>query len=204
MSRAKKNGSKSAMKIAKKALKKVNKIEKAIELKFYDFQFNDNAVDWDGSLEELNEPPQGLGDQDRIGDKITAVSDDMRYTIVRGEVDAVVRIILVWDKQNTLVDITNVLQLPTTNSTVNSAYTKDKRGEYIVLWDRSFALTAARTYITVHKFRKINKNTQFENGGQDISTGALKIFYLSDVDPIMTAAEKPNVRIYSRLLYSDS
>ncbi len=194
----------------KKLIKKVNKISRSIELKHFTSSLSAPNVDDDGEfILDLNEPDQGLLDTNRIGDTIFVTGCHVRlsWTIGSAENLTQVRMILLWDKFNTVGDISDVLIDGTgTSSACLSHYNVDTRRDWIKLYDKSMILTSpsGSAFRSINKFFKINKKTQFLGGTEVITKGRLRLLVISNADSAGTDPDKPNMLGFSRIYYRDS
>ncbi len=191
--------------MAYKALKLARSIKSSQERKFFDTLVSDSSVNWNGTASIfLNNLSQGLTDSQRIGDTIKCISFRFRFEANRdNSSSAAVRAIYIWDKRNTIAAISDLLVNLGNEEALLSDYLHDKRGDYIVLYDKMIRCDGQ--YINknvgmVHK--KLNKKTQFAGGTTTIEQGALKLFMISDVSN--GAVNQPNYDAYIRLFYSDS
>ncbi len=198
---------KGAYAIAKKALKKVNRISRGIESKHLTVNAAEANVDDDGTFTaDLNIPVQGLLDSNRIGDAIfcTGVHIRMNYTAGANDLSTQLRVILIWDKYNT-VGSDDLLISRGTNQAPLSMYNVDTRKDWIKLMDKNVILTSpdGSSFRQMNKFFRLNKETKFLAAGQTITKGRLVLFYISNIDSGGTDADKPNVLCQSRVFYSD-
>ncbi len=193
----------SSLAIAKKALKEVNQLKKSVEKKHYDVSVVDTLVDYDGAFVTINTAPQTITDIGRIGDALYASSVVAKYRCIRGTADCVMRVLYIWDKANTINTTAKLFTLSTDQDIVLSQFNKDYRKEFIVLHDRCFVMDEIfKSDYCVFFSKKIKKTTVFDNTTVNITTGALKVIYMSTITP--AAGTEPNFRMYSRLNYTDS
>ncbi len=195
--------------VLKKLIKKVNKISRSIELKHFTSSLGAPNVDDDGEfIIDLNEPDQGLLDTNRIGDSIfcTGVHVRLSWTIGGNNNMTQVRMILLWDKFNTVGDISDVLISVGNSSACLSHYNVDTRRDWIKLMDKSFILTSpsGSSFRQLNKFFKLNKKTQFLGGTETITKGRLKLLVISNADSAGTDPDKPNMLGFSRIFYQDA
>ncbi len=207
----KKRSGRGAYSIAKKALKKVNRISRGVEHKHLTTAITQGNVDDDGSLiaTALNIPVQGLLDSNRIGDTILCKSVHLRINYRAGDAltePTQFRFILFWDKMNTVSAVGDILANIGDSNAANSHYDVDTRREWIKLMDKTVILTspAGSSMKHLNKVFKLNKITQFIAAGTTISKGALRILYISNVDSGAADNLKPNVVGLARLFYTDS
>ncbi len=205
--RYKKRG-KSAFSLAKKALKKVNKISKGVELKFVDRDLTSININDDGDFSiSANDPSQGFSDTTRIGDKIRCTHMLLNGRIAIGDdnLNTQVRMIVFWDKRNTISTPADILTLTGTGLAPLGMYQHDLRGDWIKLWDRTFMLTDVNT--SVAHFRKVirlNKTSVFNDGSIVFNQGRINILYISNIDSSQPATSLPTAFVRSRVFYQDS
>ncbi len=206
----KKKGGRGAYSLAKKALKKVNKISRGVEHKHLTTAITQGNIDDDGHLvtTALNIPVQGLLDTNRIGDTILCKSVHLRLNFVTGSSDlnTQFRIILFWDKFNTISAVGSILANIGDSNAANSHYDVDLRRDWIKLMDKTVILQSPSGSKMKHlnKVFKLNKMTQFIAASTTVSKGALRILYISNIDSGGIDADKPNVVGLARLFYTDS
>lgn len=196
---------KSTKAVAYKALKLARSVRQSIETKYLDDPFTFANVDWNGTLStSINAPAQGITDSQRVGDSIKCTSLHLRLRVSRsGANTAGVRVLVIWDKYNTVTNTAQVLQNTGTQFSAISPMFHDGRGEFTLLMDKYIPVTADyKTYAYFQRRIRLNKNTQFEGGGLIISKGRLLVMAISDVsnlDPNI-----PDINFYTRVYYQDS
>lgn len=197
----------SAIQIAKKNRADLRNLKSQIELKFHDVTSQaDVDILQTGNLITLTNMAQGQTDETRNGDKVHAVNLDYRATVKISENTDVVRMILIWDKQNKITNAGDMMQVSIDNDprSVLSAFKKDNRQQFLVLKDIVFAenlnFTASKKIRQIHFTRKLNKNIQFEAGGTTPLTGSLKVLWIGNTQ---NSNDQATLRHYSRVLYSD-
>lgn len=188
--------------MARMALKKVNRIQRRQEKKFHDLEITATDTDWDGLLARLNLIPQGTGDTSRIGDKCIMTSCRIHLRLLlQNRNDAVFRIILIYDKQDVIDTIADLLFVTGQANVINSAYLVDNREQFQVLYDKRWILDDDdKRQRLVNIDRKINKLVKFDAGGTNVLTGGLKLFVMS-ANADTTPAEFEG---YSRVWFADS
>ncbi len=205
----KKRRSRGAYSLAKKALKKVNKISRGIEAKHLTTAITAGNIDDDGVFtSNLNIPVQGLLDTNRIGDTIMCKSIHLRMNYVTGSanLNTQLRFILIWDKYDTIDTVSDILANTGDSNAANSHYNVDTRREWIKLMDKTVVLQSPSGSKMKHlnKVFKLNKITQFNAAGTDINKGTLFLLYISNIDSGLADADKPNIVGLARLFYTDS
>jgi hypothetical protein len=194
------------MYVAKKALKKVNQVSKAQEIKHYDLNFlGPFNLDWFGTAISMNVGiPQGLLDTNRIGDTIYCLGIRVKFVLDINTADrAMCRFILIWDKEDSISTADEMLSATGSVNVINSPFIVDDRHRYIVLRDKVVKLNNGDHRIRqVTMSKKLNKKTQFEAATTDVTKGRLKLFLFSNIDA--TDASRPFIQGWSRLWYKDS
>ncbi len=196
---------KSTRSVAVKALKIAQSAKSAIEHKFLDTVVDEPNVSSSGtSLISLNNPEQGMGDSDRIGDTLKNTSLRFRYLLTSDNSSAAaVRIIIIYDKYDTISSINDVLTLNAVTEALIADYVKDKRGDYIIMHDKMYNISNdLRNKAVGNVFMRVNKKTQFSAGTTDIEKGSIKAFLISDVSA--GAATQPAALLYFRAFYMDA
>ncbi len=189
-----------------KALKIVRRMRKSVETKFNDIQ-GTVEIDWNGLfLTNLLAPIQGLGDVNRIGDKITATSLQLKQCMFSNNRASVLRIIVFWNKELKVVTGSDLLETVGTARAVISPYKKDKRSQFIVLMDRRIVLQDLSISISVKALsRRIllrNKKVLFNDGTNTINNNALWVYFISDTDAAVPA-DRVTVDFYYRTRFMD-
>lgn len=203
----KKRYRKTAYNIAKRALKISRRIQRGQESKFIDNLIIINNCDNLGSGPfPLNTPLQGLGQNDRVGDKIMCSQMRVRYLCTRDNSSAAaIRMIFIWDKKDTIQNVGDLLDAGGlgAETAIITDYNQNKRGDYVVLYDKMICIDGTYKIKNLGKItKKLNKLTEFAPASVNIEQGALKFFAISDVSGI--AANVPNCDISCRLFYKDS
>lgn len=194
--------------MAYKALRLARKVADAVNVEYKIFDSSSASVqpDYNGSIITLNNMAQGTTDVTRIGDSIKN-----QNIVIRGGVTNTTtastynrtRIILVWDEQNQISTIADLLEATGSSQVVLSPKHYDKRFRSNVLYDQTFSTS---TYTGSQAFFRdweinlpINKHTQFSAGTTTVNTGALKLILISSG----VTSNLPNVDYYARLTYTD-
>ncbi len=199
---------KSAYSLAKKALKKVNRIRAGVETKFTDNELDRANVDWNGEIiPAFNDPLPGTDDTERIGDSVLCTSAHIRYRVAIGSsgLNTQFRIIVFWDKKNTINATNDILAFVGQNNATLAHYNVDRRSEWVKLWDHSFMLL--NNHIRVRDFVKrfkLMKKTQYSAGTALINSGSIKMLVISNISDLASIADKPDSHIESRVFYTDS
>lgn len=194
--------------VAWKALRLARKVADAvnIEYKMYDQAAGGTTFDYNGTAYVLNAPAQGNADTQRIGDSIKCqnivIRGNVQGTTTAGQLNKC-RVILIWDEQNQIAALSDLLELTGTSNVVFSPKNYDKRFRCRVLYDKLFLVgTQSGMQAFARDFEitlPINQHTQFASATTTINTGALKMFVCSDG----VTTNLPSIFFYSRLTYSD-
>lgn len=194
----------SALTVAKRANRKANRALKLFEDKYFDVNTAPAAVDWNGTLSVLNPVTQGDGVSNRDGDELAmkSVWFQAQMTIAAGLASSTMRVILLYDKAQTIGAVNQILSVVGTASTVTSAYNFEYRNNYIVLYDKTFIIdTINRATWQINKRIRLNKKTVFQGGGSStIRTGGLRLLLISNQTAGVTT---PAALTNSRLFFTD-
>lgn len=193
-----------ALKTAKKALRKVNIMNKATELKFVDLSFSRiTDMPATGFLTILNTVPIGTGDNNRIGDKIFCKSVQIRFELNRGNQDSIIRMIVIRDKANTVLN-SDVLEYSGNDDAFVplNPYRRDTKYDYKVLMDKRFIVSNVERNIYFKSYNiKLNCLTQFATASNIIEHNAIKILFFTDAFGAVTW--DPTIYFMSRLYFTD-
>lgn len=179
-----------------------------IEYKLADATATTGSLDYNGSLFSIigaanggTGIPQGTTDTTRVGDSIKLQNLTMRYTIARNGQDAWARVFVLWDPQNKLTAVSDVLQSTGSTLSVITPKNYDKRFQCKVLYEALHKLDSAGNALSkVDRVIPINKHTQFSGGSATtITSGDLKMLIISNV----VTTNLPTMAYYLRLSYTD-
>jgi len=196
---------KSTKAIAYKALKIAKKASASIETKFIDTPIPVTSVNWSGTpISQLNDSLQGLADNEHVGDQVLITSIRWRGQFSNNGSNAShMRMIVFYDKYNTVNSPGDILEVTGTAQSTVSDYTIDKRSDYIILFDRVFNVDGTALFTKYSRGRKrIMKKTKFDSGTSSIEKGVIKHFAISDLDP--TATPQCQYQMYFRVYYNDA
>lgn len=189
--------------MAYKALKLARRVADAvnIEYKICDISSNAGATDYNGGVASLVSIAQGTTDSTRIGDSCKLQNLTFRWQAARNGQDAQLRFMLIWDPQNQITGVTDVLASIGSNLSIVSPKNYDKRFRSRVLHDQTVSLTSGNA--TIHNgdiVISINQHTQFSAATTTILTGDLKLLVISNV----VTTNLPTFSYYSRLSFTDN
>lgn len=196
--------SKNAYNMAKKALKKVNKISSGIEVKHHDLDITGPInLDWNPQYASLNNISQGLSDTQRVGDSVKMLGLRFKIHVDLNTVgEALVRCILMYDKENTINSETQFIETTGVPNSIESPFDVDTRNKYTILHDKVYSMSNGNKrilYINLNK--KLNKHCQFQAGTTTITKGRLRFWIYTDTSDLLVA--KPQWYGYSRVYYQD-
>ncbi len=189
--------------IAKKALRKVNKINRNFEPKLFDVFFA-SAIDNVGDIIPLHEILQANTVDDRNGNQITANFMEIRWSMttstLASSLAVVCRLMLVRDKQQeTDADplVTAILQSAEPTAPLNRPLFK----RFTVLRETLFTLNNVGDNGRAGVWKvKMNSNIRFNGPAvTDIQKNGLYFLALTDF-----AANEPTLTLFSRLHYTDN
>lgn len=192
-----------ALKMARRLRDAVN-----IEYKYADTTSTALTPDYNGSYFSIIGAanasagiPQGTTDTTRVGDSIKLQNLTMRYTIARNGQDAWVRVFLLWDPQNKIAAVSDVLQSTGSVLSVISPKNYDKRFQCKVLYEALHKLDSSGNALSkVDHVLSINKHTQFSAGSATaIMSGDIKMLVISNV----VTTNLPTMAYYLHLTYTD-
>jgi len=186
MKRRRNSQNNSAKQVANRALRIARGVQAAVERKYVITVFERSGLISTGNVFYLNKTNQDIGDVgERIGDSIKCVR--LRASLQFVQPPALTgshafRMAIVHDKQDTLANAGNLYIGPGTNHVPMLQYTKDYRLQYGVIYD-SFPVTLDQynPTVAIRMDRSFNIATRYIQGSDDITTGALKVVFLSDL-----------------------
>lgn len=189
-------------------LKKTKQLADAvnIEYKKSDTIVTGATPDYNGTIVEVNTPAQGIADNQRIGDSIKVQSITIRGQVTNVNTANIlnnVRVMLVWDDQNQISTIADLLETTGSYQVVFSPKHYDKRFRSNILYDQLFTVS---THLGSQAFFRdfeislpINRHTQFNAATTNINTGSLKFILISG----NVTSNLPIVNWYARMSFTD-
>lgn len=183
--------------IASRALRVARSVTKKIEYnhKVYNANISPSNA---GTVLALSAIAQGDGDNERVGDKITARSIMGRITCILNSTSAYTtyRFILVQDKQqvgDTTPSISDILQSVSTLSALNT--TTPGRFKVLKNWFFMQDTTKGSTK-TIQFYKKLNSNLRYNGtASTDIQKNGLYFVFLTDVPALASPAVSYNMKI---------
>lgn len=184
------------------------------ELKYYPSFFSTTASSTATLIASIFDVPQGVTDQNRIGDELTLVGLQFRIQTIVADTNNQVRFIIFQWHPNTgtgnPVPTDILLAGPSGNPDIYSLYNHDKRQDYKVLHDSLYTMNGNGTAnypITTSsiQFRQYNvslskarKKIHYIGGGLN-ATNRLWCIYLSD----SIAIPHPQIIVATKLTFRD-
>lgn len=144
----------------------------------------------------LNAMPQGVGQNERVGNEISNKSLHIRLDIARAAVDSLLRIIIFWNIDGAYPP-SSILE---NQASYQSPLNKDLGKTFWVRFDRTYTIAAGQTQLVVDEiWRRFKCKTEYlENDA--VSHNGLYIAYISNQT---TVANQPILSYTARLNYMD-
>jgi len=203
----KKTYRKKSFKVPKSTKRYVKKaIQKEIETKYIDYLGSVPQAKTPMNIIQFTNIPQGITDQNRIGDVVTLRGIRINLTIDGTNPTDIYRVIFFQWKPNTslvtptgatlLADVITVPWL--------SPYFHDLQSQVIILWDKTFTTNlVSRPQLIYKKKIKIKwakKKISFLAGSSFLSTNAIFMATVSD----SVTGNNPTLQYYIRVYYDDA
>jgi len=208
MKKSYKKNPKSAAAQASKALQMVSKIQKEInqrEIKNVDNQITAQTITYSGFLTSFNVVGQGVGNGQRVGDKLTCEGLDMRFQIVNsGATTTMTRVIVLQDLKDTMSSASQILDVVGSSLAPLSPYQRENRNNFKILYDKVFCTDSVKQGQVVvkwnHRFKRGNQPSQtYDPGAGTLTENSFRVLFISDVN-----AALPTVDSILRFYYSDA
>lgn len=175
---------------------KVNKITRLYgpEIKYQDVNIGTGtAVDYNGTFLTYNAIGQGDTGLTRDGDQLKNVRLDLNFifSLATTNVASLMRLVVIWDKENTISATNGLLSIVGGLSSPISQYSQEYRKNYQVLYDKAYTLDATNKSNVIVK-KSINlrdKLTVYNAGSSTIRKGALKVLLISSI--AAASADRP-------------
>lgn len=181
-------------------------IHKDDETKYFEFATTGQTVGYTGVTVDCMAIPQGVGDLNRVGDKIRLRGIKFNF-IISNTINSNLRVMLVQCKQNTqlVTPAVNQLLVPTTLGTINAPIAQrlhDYQNLFNVIYDKVYTVCPV-TNPMIHQRKTINikyarKEVSFYSGG---TTGSNKIYLMLVSDQVATF---PTIQYQLRFYYDDA
>lgn len=193
-----------AVPLAEQALKTAKWVATLVnaESKYDDTTVTNTAYDFNGVIATMCNPAQGTTAITRTGDSIKMQNMTLRGYVYNNAASSVTRVIVFYDKDNTITNVSDYLQSTGSALATESPKNEDNKFKTKTLLDKS--ITLSLTGEDMKKFSyviKIGKHTDFVATTSTISSGALKMIIISNQT---SGASSPNVTYYSRVTYLDN
>ncbi len=188
--------------------RKVNNILTSRESKFHRENINATVDSNTGNFIILNAVEQGDTDTTRDGDKIHCTFVSIRGCVAIDNSSVALkvntfRIILLIDKSVTIGSAGDVLEQVNINVTPGQPYKHDRKQQFSVLKSMFFSIggggSSVRSFV-INK--KLNMNTQFNAGTNNITQNCLALLVISD--EVSASGTKPTLDYSSTVYYTDS
>lgn len=186
------------------ALKKVNKIYR--ETEFKEYQYLQNAsVDYSGTVATLftNGPNQGDTYNSRDGTKIFVTSIDIRGQVITGGLDAIIRVIILNDFNNTISAVNDYIESAYVSSVSATLAFREHQEKALAkcLYDKTFSINEGDPWRLFSKKIPINKTCIFNEGTgtQTCIKNNIKVLVVSN----LVSANLPSYGIMYKINFVD-
>ncbi len=193
---------KTAMAVAKKALRGVREMKRDIETKWNRIAQNNVTVLNTGHIIELIPVAQGVGPAQRNGDKITITGIGIHANVIHENTDAIslTRCMIFVDRQNVIDSKITVAAL--LEEVLAFSYLKqDRRDRITVLFDKLIMLnSASKTNETFRFWKKVRIQQKYNGAASgDIERNGTYMLLLSD-----RAVNKPIFQYTALMTFTDT
>lgn len=181
--------------------KKVNSMQKSIELKFNDVSRVTTVDSASGDIFALNLVAQGDNFNTRDGAEIICKSALVRGSFTVADSYNIIRMMLIWDTDpnGAYPVLSDILEAPA--NPTHSAIAIDSTKRFVVLHDRMYKVDTDDPVVNFKFYKKLNHKSTFSGTAAAISSldkGGLYLFCVSD----SSAATHPGLTCYTRLRYT--
>lgn len=194
---------KTALPIAMKALREVNKLKEDIEVKYHDTITGPTTITSSGDITRIAQIPSDTTNQGRIGDSVKTGHVELRITFETSTAQVAgtaVRMILFRGKKENQVLYTSADILDA--SGIRSPYNFTERNRFTVLKDVTFTMddltVGGKNKNSMVLFKKLVGKITFGAGNSNYENGGVYLLFITDV-----AANQPNYKIHSRVTFTD-
>ncbi len=195
---------KNAYSMAKRALKVASGLKRQVEYKHVTFDQSIDTISYTGDVTtDCNNTIQGTNDTTRVGDKIFCNSMRLGFRLEKGDVNCNLRVLIFWDKQNTIGGPNDLINSGGTILAPLGQYNVDTRNQWIKLFDKQYVLYDNKPVISFKKSLRIHKQTLYSQGTANIASGRIAMMYISDIPLGQPIGSYPNVKCSQRLYFSD-
>lgn len=164
-----------------KALKLARHVAGLVNAEYKDLYTNQTsfATSYNGQATSLNGAIiQGTADGQRSGDSVKIKTCTIRGSLTRNVADDIIRVILVWDKENKMT-ISNLLQYVGSSAAIDSPKNDDMYYDCKILVDKRYIITTSDAKKMFEIVCKINQHTKYNNATNTIENGVLRLFTYS-------------------------
>lgn len=145
-------------------------------------------------------PPQGVDVESRTGDSIKMVNMTLRMLINYNGVNYEnIRVIVVHDKENSIVNVSDFLDLTGTSLAVLSPKNQINQYDSKTIFDKTYSISANRPQVIIHKVIKLNMHTHFQASTTTIKNNAIKLIVLGQ-----QASSGATFQYFSKITYLDN
>lgn len=198
---------KRSKKVSKNLKKAITRISKRVlstnqEHKYFDYNFNNNGVDYDGTTFYISDIAQGDTDTTRVGDQLMPTSLLMNLALTVGDTTNLMRIVVVrWRTNVSTLAVGNIFTYLGVQWAPESPFHHDGRSQFEVLHDSLHALASAyRPVIILRKRLRLAKKAIKFSAGSTTASDKILLIAVSD----SAAAAHPTIQGYTRLNFTDS
>lgn len=145
-------------------------------------------------------PPQGVDVESRTGDSIKMVNMTLRMLInYNGSNYENVRVIVLHDKENSIVNVSDFLDLTGSSLAVLSPKNQINQYDSKTIFDRTYAISSNRPQVIIHKVIKLNMHTHFQASTTTIKNNAIKLIVIGQ-----QASSGSTFQYFSKITYLDN
>lgn len=158
-------------------------------------------VDYSGVVFNLFSIVQGDGQSQRIGDEVHIKSILARFSIVHGDTNNMVRVVILrWLNDQADATPTNILEGISSTQAPLSPFNWNYRRDFVVLYDNLFACSTYTNANLVEKLyiKRVGK-LQFNPAASTVKSNGLYLFAISD----SSIAPHPTIQYYTSIPYTD-
>ena len=174
------------------------------EIKFLDVYSNLSTISWEGNNIDITSLiPQGVSQNERVGNVIRLEHIKYKFTVKNNaSTGAGVRVIVFYDHQNTYVSLADLLDDQTSGLNYTTFRDRNQLYRFTIISDKTYSVDGIwKNKLYVEQSNKINKLTRYLFSGTTVSSGSLRVLFVSD--RALTATAKMGCTGSIRLLYTD-
>jgi len=124
-------------------------------------------------------PPQGIDVESRTGDSIKMVNMTLRMLLnYNGSNYENIRIIILHDKENSVANVSDFLDITGTAMAVLSPKNQNNQYDTKTIYDKTFGLNANRPQILIEKVFKLDLHTHFQASTTTVKNNAIKMIVI--------------------------